>query len=320
LEGLVQLALSTRPAGHVVSSIFFPEDDPAAVVVATAATVKRPARGDCEGLHFHQFDQRTGKLMTQEPPARGFMYLVTRLHTDLFTGLPGTLFLGAMGLLLIVALVSGVVVYAPFLRKLDFATLRKVRGPRVLWLDLHNLLGIVTLTWVSVVGITGVINTLAKPAASLWQATELAEMIAPYKNAPPLAQRVPVDVVAAAARTAAPDMRLSGVNFPGTDFSGGHHYLAVFVGNTPLTSRLIKPALIDAQTGALTDIREMPWYVKVLYLSKPLHFGDYGGLPLKIIWALLTLITIVVLGSGIYLWLRKPGRARAASAPGRGQA
>ncbi|MDB5973481.1 MAG: putative rane protein [Nevskia sp.] len=38
-------------------------------------------------------------------------------------------------------------------------------------------------------------------------------------------------------------------------------------------------------------------------MSRPLHFGDYGGLPLKLIWALLDLVTIAVLGSGLYLWL-----------------
>ena len=45
-------------------------------------------------------------------------------------------------------------------------------------------------------------------------------------------------------------------------------------------------------------------------LSRPLHFGDYGGLPLKIIWALLDLAAILVLASGVYLWLgkRRPSR------------
>ena len=52
----------------------------------------------------------------------------------------------------------------------------------------------------------------------------------------------------------------------------------------------------------------MPWYVSTLLLSQPLHFGDYGGLPLKIIWAFLDLITIVVLISGLYLWLGRRGR------------
>ena len=40
-------------------------------------------------------------------------------------------------------------------------------------------------------------------------------------------------------------------------------------------------------------------------LSRPLHFGDYGGLPLKIIWVLLDLVTIFLLGSGLYLWLTR---------------
>jgi uncharacterized iron-regulated membrane protein len=36
-----------------------------------------------------------------------------------------------------------------------------------------------------------------------------------------------------------------------------------------------------------------------------LHFGDYGGMPLKIIWAVLDVLTIVVLWTGLYLWLRR---------------
>jgi uncharacterized iron-regulated membrane protein len=68
---------------------------------------------------------------------------------------------------------------------------------------------------------------------------------------------------------------------------------------------LLKPALVDASTGELTDMREMPLYVKTLLVSQPLHFGDYGGVPLKIIWTLLDLISIVILGSGLYLWLSR---------------
>jgi uncharacterized iron-regulated membrane protein len=41
--------------------------------------------------------------------------------------------------------------------------------------------------------------------------------------------------------------------------------------------------------------------MSALLLSQPLHFGDYGGLPLKIIWALLDIATIIVLASGLYL-------------------
>jgi uncharacterized iron-regulated membrane protein len=55
----------------------------------------------------------------------------------------------------------------------------------------------------------------------------------------------------------------------------------------------------------------MPWYLRLLEVSRPLHFGDYGGMPLKIIWALLDLVTIFVLGSGLYLWFaRRKGTSR----------
>ncbi len=48
-------------------------------------------------------------------------------------------------------------------------------------------------------------------------------------------------------------------------------------------------------------------------LSQPLHFGDYGGRPMQILWAVLDVLTLIVLGSGLYLWWgkqRKPREAR----------
>jgi len=95
------------------------------------------------------------------------------------------------------------------------------------------------------------------------------------------------------------------VAFPGSIFSSKSHYGVFMRGNTPLTAKLLKPALIDAATGKLTDTRNLPWYVTALLISQPLHFGADGGMPLKIIWAVLDVITIVVLITGLYLWLRR---------------
>ncbi len=53
---------------------------------------------------------------------------------------------------------------------------------------------------------------------------------------------------------------------------------------------------------------DLPWYLRAIQVSRPLHFGDYGGLPLKIICLVLDLITIVVLGSGLYLGCRAAAR------------
>lgn len=253
-------------------------------------------------------DARTGQVLSLPKLGEGFLYIMFKLHIDLFAGLPGTLFLGLMGLLLALAIVSGVILYSPFMRKLDFGTVRHDNSSRVKWLDMHNMLGIVTLVWASVVTLTGVINTLADPIISLWRYDQMSEMIAPYKKLPPPDKLGSLQRSVDAAHALEPDMVLRFIAFPGTSFSSPHHYAIFMRGNTPATSRLLKPVLVDAQTTKVTDSRTLPWYATALLISQPLHFGDYGGMPMKILWALLDIATIVVLGSGLYLWFKRKKR------------
>jgi uncharacterized iron-regulated membrane protein len=150
-------------------------------------------------------------------------------------------------------------------------------------------------------------NALATPLFLLFQQTEVEAMLAPWRDKPVPAEGELSSVQAAfdAARRALPGMTVVSLMFPGGELGSPHHYLLWAHGDTPLTARLFSPVLIDARSGAVTAVVRMPWYLRALELSRPLHFGDYGGLPLKIIWALLDLATIVVLGSGLYLWLSR---------------
>ncbi|WP_288381763.1 PepSY domain-containing protein [uncultured Massilia sp.] len=258
-------------------------------------------------------DARTTKVIT-EPAFEGgvFMSTMFRLHVDLFAGLPGKLFLGFMGLLLIVAVVSGAVLYAPFMRKLDFGAVRHERSKVIKWLDLHNLLGIVTLVWVFVVGATGMVNTWADLLLKYWQVNELAVMLKPYEGQPTVRKMSSLHDAIVRAENAEPGMKVGFVAFPGTPFSSPHHYGVFMRGDEAFSSRLYKPVLIDAATGAITDQRELPWYLTALLLSQPLHFGDYGGQPMKLLWALLDIGTIIILGSGLYLWLKRNRAAKPA--------
>jgi len=259
-------------------------------------------------------DARTAKFIA-EPPTEGggFMSLMFHLHVDLFADIRGKLFLGFMGLLLLVAIVSGVVLYAPFMRKLDFGTVRHGRTARLKWLDMHNMLGIVTLVWLLMVGTTGVINTLSDVLLKVWQFTEIAEMTRPYQGQPAPTRLASMQTTIARAEAAEPGMKVGFVAFPGTPFASPHHYGVYMHGDQALTSRLYKPVLVDAQTAEITDRRKLPWYLTALLVSQPLHFGDYGGAGLKLLWALLDVATIVVLGSGLYLWFKRGRAAKAAA-------
>jgi uncharacterized iron-regulated membrane protein len=295
--------------GQIIGNIFIDDDEPRVMVSMAPSWTAYAA--DRSSWHWIKFDAHTGKVLKESKSfggdGGGFMEVMLSLHRDLFAGLTGELFMGLMALLFVIAVISGTVVYAPFMRRLDFGTVRSTRSKRLKWLDLHNLTGVILMAWMAVVGVTGVINELSTPLFSLWQITDVKAILAPFRGKPMPAEselsspQAAFDTVGAAL----PDMTANSVIFPGSPFGSPYHYLIWTKGRQPLTARLFSPVLVDARSGRLTSVVEMPWYLRALEVSRPLHFGDYGGLPLKIIWALFDLVTVVVLGSGLYLWLSR---------------
>jgi uncharacterized iron-regulated membrane protein len=301
IDRVVESAKAARP-GEVPHIIAADAEEPEVLYVGMGKTPSSPLPDDTTVV----VDSRTAKVLGQEKFGEGgFMDWMYLLHVEMFAGIPGKLFLGGMAALFLVALVSGVVIYAPFMRERSFGVVRRERGRRLKWLDLHNLLGITIAVWAFVVGATGMINTWADLLLKLWQFQELGAMTAPYRDKPAVTDLASVDQVVAISRASEPGMDFRFIAFPGNVFSSPHHYVVFMRGDKALTGRILKPVLVDAKTGAFSDKRDMPWYITSLLVSQPLHFGDYGGMPLKIIWALFDLVTIVVLVSGVYLWWKR---------------
>lgn len=316
LDKLIAISREMYP-GEKVLSVFSDDDEPK--IIVTMVSSWDALKANRQSLHQIKFDAHTGKILKTTKPFNGdslsFLQIMLRLHTDLFTGLPGELFMGSMALLFVIAIISGIAIYGPFMRKLDFGTVRADRSPRLKWLDMHNMIGVITLAWALVVGATGVINELSTPLFTLWQQTDVKAMLAPFSgNSTPEDNELSSPQAAFdAVKAALPDMIPTSVVYPGSPFGSPYHYLIWTKGPQPLTSRLFSPVLVDARSGKLTDIVAMPWYLRALEISRPLHFGDYGGMPLKIIWILLDLATIAVLGSGLYLWFSRRASSVAAA-------
>lgn len=299
-DELVKTAEEKFPGKHVRFVYWDYEDHPGQVFFNLSETPTDPYD---QSLYL-QFDEYTGEILEQAT-SEGFIYLMYRLHTDVFAGIPGKLFMGFMGILFLISIVSGIVLYGPIMKKYDFGMVRKHKK-RLKWLDTHNFLGIVMVAWMFVVGLTGVINTMADLVIAYWQEDQLAEMTLPYKDSPQISRPYSsLDDAVKVAMERVPDMRVSFVAYPGTDYSSKHHYAVFMVGNSELTKRIYTPVLIDAENGSFTDFREMPWYAKTLFISEPLHFGDYGGIPLKIIWAIFDVFSIIILLTGLYLWWKR---------------
>ncbi|SDS23573.1 PepSY-associated TM helix domain-containing protein [Bradyrhizobium canariense] len=296
IDRIAGAALASDP-GKVLQYIAWDKDEPGIVIAYTNHTVD----GKPDDAAVRAFDAYSAEPLG--PVGTGPMLAVLKLHTDLFLGQPGKLFLGSMGLLFLIAIVSGVVLYWPFTRRLDFGALRQGKSKRILWLDWHNLLGVITVAWAFVVGGTGVINTWAEPMLDQWRVGELASMVAAYTGRPQPSHLVSLDRIVANAKKVDFGLDVAFIAFPGTPFTSPRHFAAFMRGDKPLTSRLLRPVLLDGDTAEVASTRDLPFYLKALFLSQPLHFGDYGGMPLKIVWALLDGFTIVVIGSGLYLYL-----------------
>lgn len=316
LDGMVAAAKRANP-DRIVSGLYINPDHP--VVTAYMVPSWRDAVDHPSDVVEAAFDATTGAAHPAGAnPSAGFMDVMLRLHVDMYASLPGQLFLGAMGLLFVAAIVSGVVLYGPFTRKLRFGEVRHERRARVRWLDLHNLLGIVTVAWAAVVGVTGVMNELTGPLYANYMATDVARLTAPWKGQVPPgrdATLASVDAAVASVRRAYPGRTVGFISWPGNPYGAPHHYFVWTTGSGAIGSKMNTPVLVDAKTGRVTADAPMPWTLSAIELSRPFHFGDYGGLPLKILWALFDAVTIVVLASGVYLWAARrrprPGVRRA---------
>jgi uncharacterized iron-regulated membrane protein len=303
LNATVAAALAHAP-GKLPLYVFFEEEDPSRVFL------KLDDRVDTDESQsvLVEMDLHQAKVLNVPTDRTGVMHILFRLHVDLFAGQPGKLFLGLMGLLMVVAIVSGIVLYVPFMRKLEFGTLRLNRTSTLRWLDWHNLLGALTLAWALVVGCTGIINTWAELILKAWQ-KEQATLLQQGRGRPILPPsanfKATPETIVARALQAVPEHEPGTLAWPGTLLSTPHHFAVVVHGTTPITARMRDTLLVDAKTGEVLDAGGSPWYVKVFQLSQPLHFGDYGQLPLKILWAMLDLLLIVVLASGLALWLKR---------------
>lgn len=303
LDTIVANGLAQVP-GQVVQYVSWDEDQPNVVML----TVNSAANAHPAESAVLRMDAGTGAYLDRPDLQTGVMAFLLQLHTDLFLGLPGKLFLGAMGILFCAAIVSGIVVYGPSMRKLSFGDLRLNRIRLIRWLDLHNLIGILLVAWTLVVGFTGVINTWADLVLQVWRYDQLTEMVGEHRGRPRPEMLSSLQKAIATAEEKVPDMEPSVVAFPGTPYSSESHYMVFMKGKTPVTARLAKPVLVDATNSEFVDARTMPWYVTSLLVSQPLHFGDYGGIGLKILWTILDIGTIVVLISGLYLWIGRKVR------------
>lgn len=237
---------------------------------------------------------------------------IWHLHADLFSGLPGRIVLGFVGIALLFSTITGLMIYSPFMKGLAFATIRRNVNPRLAFADVHKLIGITTLLFNMLMAVTGILLTLGQLLINVYS-YEVIRGLEPVE-VPNGTVMVDVDRVLASARDNFPEKHVRWITFPG-GIQGEHHFVAFAYERTFFLSRIPYVCLINAYTARVDLTVDLPWYITMIYVAVPLHFGDFGGLALRIVYCVFGLATGVLSVTGFVMFYfkrrRQGGRSQA---------
>lgn len=291
LDTLFAKARGQRPADEVVAWSI--QADPRAPDICV---VRRRSDGGSE--QWLNMNQHTGWLL---PPATGkaaFLDWVLDLHESLLMNDWGTVLAGLLAAMLCALGISGFWLYRGFWR--SFFRLRWRASARIFCSDLHKAIGISSVFFNLILGFTG----------AYWNLPALADVLSPPAAPAGTAPKFYLGTLSpegllAQAKAAIPDLdtRAAYVNFP-PRYEDITIRCAVPTHN-PFRSDTSSTVSFDPQTGQLKqviDIRRAPLWTQVEDMMSPLHYGSFGGLPIKVLWCLGGLTPGTLAVSGFMIW------------------
>lgn len=253
------------------------------------------------------------------PEAHAWTEFLIGLHYYLH--LPSTLGLtvvGALGVMLAALVVGGVLAHPRIFR--DAFRLR-ARGQRQLaFADWHNRLGVWTLPFSLASAITGALiglaTVLAFAMASIYYNGDMEAVFAPVFGAEPAhdERAAPLANIEAALRhmaAAHPEVRPTYVILHEPATAG--QYLQILADHP---RRLIFGEYYtfdsDGRFQGTTGLADGTLGQQLAASVYKLHFGSFGGLPVKLAYMVFGLALMVMTGTGVWIWLikrRQRGRA-----------
>jgi len=229
-----------------------------------------------------------------------------RLHNELAAGAIGAAFNGVGGGLLFLMSATGIVLWWPGRRNWKRALKVKwnARWARLNW-DLHSAFGFWCLLFVAMWGLSGCYFIFPKPFNSL--ITPFSSM-SHLQDAPSdwrVGDKVlPVDWFMGKAEELYPEDKLAYVYM---DVYRPHGVVKVFLSPNPARPLSLLEDVVTFQpaTGAmLSNITSANWTIgeRISLGSYSVHFGDFGGISVKILWAALGLVPVLLVITGYLMW------------------
>jgi len=223
----------------------------------------------------------------------------------------GRILVGVFGVSMAVSMITGLLIYKPFNRNSWRLTLRRGRGSRILWADLHKVVGLTTLLFNLLFATTGAV--LGIENINRWLGIGPA-VVRHAEPAGPVEQLEPgiISQCIEQTRSRFPDAHVAWVRF--SHQSEGTLKIGVEHGAAALIKELVSFAEYDASDGRLVafyDGRDASWLGRVYYAMEPLHFGRLGGyMWVKVLWAVMGVAGGLLAISGYVIFFMRKAQSR----------
>lgn len=263
--------------------------------------VKSVSATDASGQDFNIYVDPGTARVTGHEYGRSFQDAMRALHYYLFA--PGRIpmyLVTALGFVLILSLVSGLIAYKKFWRGF-FRHPRWHRDGRTWMGDLHRLAGLWSLWFVAIIGLT-----------SVWYFAEHAGV--DWETPMPRVEEPRADLAVTGAQIASwthtarremPGLAITAVYLP---YEPGDAVIVQGQWRAWLVRERTNAVFIDPATNAVLGKRialEMDVGERIVHMADPLHFGTFGGLATKLLWVAFGLVLVGMAGSGAYIYAKR---------------
>jgi uncharacterized iron-regulated membrane protein len=238
----------------------------------------------------------------------GFTDWMIDLHRNLLSGKTGRKAVGGFGIVLFVLAATGMSLWLIGARKWRaWVSVRPQGGSRRFHFELHRATGLWSYALLTVVTFTGI--GLAYPDTFRNALQQMTGSPA-AKKAPRVSESAgmrPLDEYIDTAAHAMPDGVPTELRLPEN-------------AKSPVDLRLRRPGdlslsgnrvYLDPSSGKILALNrevDQPLATRIFAAFAPIHYGEFGGLPSKVLWAFLGLLPTVLFVTGLITWWRPSGR------------
>jgi uncharacterized iron-regulated membrane protein len=254
----------------------------------------------------------TGEILGERNYFKSFSYFLRNIHVRFYEAYYGRQIVGLAGIALFLSTITGLLIYGKFMKKQPFGKIRKSKL-RITQADIHKLVGISSLAFNLMIGITGAwlgLQAYLMVVLNIDQPNNFTRSEKVLDARDDLNYKLDFDAIYEKSRIAFPNM-IPWFIRPTTNGEG----IVQVLGNVPgqAYERRSNKLVFDKQDHSLLfkyNIDDQDFGSKLYFVQESFHFGDFAGLPLKFLYCLLALSSGFLSLSGFIIYLERTRKSK----------